>query len=117
MGNNRISILVALDGADEGLKRAIASAERSLGELVASAKSAGEKAAAGLAQVKACVSVISDGHHRQDTTARFPLDQLGSRQDPGDRSGRRRVEHIGRVGRKRFKAQIAELMRGAMPTS
>lgn len=76
MGNNRISILVALDGADEGLKRAIASAERSLGELVASAKSAGEKAAAGLAQVKAGVSVISDGHHRQDTTARFPLDQL-----------------------------------------
>ena len=30
---NRISVLVALEGADEGLKRAVASAEKSLGEL------------------------------------------------------------------------------------
>lgn len=60
MSNNRISILVALDGADEGLKRAITSAERSLGELAASAKTAGDRAAAGLAQVKAGVSVISE---------------------------------------------------------
>jgi len=29
--SKRISVLVALEGADEGLKRAIASAERSLG--------------------------------------------------------------------------------------
>ena len=49
MAGQRISILVALDGADEGLKRAIASAERSLGELATSAKTAGDKAAAGLA--------------------------------------------------------------------
>ncbi|WP_247424699.1 tape measure protein [Ralstonia pseudosolanacearum] len=67
--SQRISILVALDGADEGLKRAITSAERSLGELAASAKSAGDKAAAGLAQVKAGVSVISE----QITTARTQL--------------------------------------------
>ena len=60
MATQRISILVALDGADEGLKRAIASAERSLGELAASAKTAGDKAAAGLAQVKAGVSIISE---------------------------------------------------------
>ncbi|XHO06397.1 hypothetical protein ACEQUB_03320 [Ralstonia syzygii] len=58
--SQRISILVALDGADEGLKRAITSAERSLGELAASAKTAGDKAAAGLAQVKAGVSVLSE---------------------------------------------------------
>ena len=43
----RISILVALEGADEGLKRAITSAERSLGELSSSAKTAGTEAAAG----------------------------------------------------------------------
>ncbi|MDB0569101.1 tape measure protein, partial [Ralstonia solanacearum] len=69
MGNNRISILVALDGADEGLKRAITSAERSLGELATSAKTAGDKAAAGIAQVKAGVSVISE----QITTAKTKL--------------------------------------------
>ncbi|MHA6879194.1 tape measure protein [Ralstonia pseudosolanacearum] len=67
--SQRISILVALDGADEGLKRAITSAERSLGELATSAKTAGDKAAAGLAQVKAGVSVISE----QITTARTQL--------------------------------------------
>ncbi|MDC6176260.1 hypothetical protein C2I33_00220 [Ralstonia solanacearum] len=67
--SQRISILVALDGADEGLKRAITSAERSLGELAASAKSAGDKATAGIAQVKAGVSVISE----QITTARTQL--------------------------------------------
>ncbi|MHA6890817.1 tape measure protein [Ralstonia pseudosolanacearum] len=67
--SQRISILVALDGADEGLKRAITSAERSLGELAASAKTAGDKAAAGLAQIKAGVSVISE----QVTTARTQL--------------------------------------------
>ena len=44
---NRISILVALEGADEGLKRAITSAERSLGGFGSSAKTAGDKAAAG----------------------------------------------------------------------
>ena len=49
---NRISVLVALEGADEGLKRAIASAERSLGELSSTAKTAGEKAAAGMAEAK-----------------------------------------------------------------
>ena len=48
----RISVLVALEAADEGLKRAIASAERSLGEMSASAKTAGEKASAGLARVE-----------------------------------------------------------------
>ncbi|BCL90375.1 tape measure protein [Ralstonia pseudosolanacearum] len=60
MANQRISILVALDGADEGLKRAITSAERSLGELAASAKTAGDRAAAGIAQVKAGVSVLNE---------------------------------------------------------
>ena len=40
----RISVLVALEGADEGLKRAITSAERSLGELSTAAKTSGAKA-------------------------------------------------------------------------
>lgn len=57
---NRISVLVALEGADEGLKRAIASAERSLGELSSTAKTAGEKAAAGMAEVKAGLSAFGD---------------------------------------------------------
>jgi len=53
MPPNRISILVALEGSDEGLERALSSAERSLGELAVSAKTAGEKASAGVAEVKA----------------------------------------------------------------
>ncbi|MEZ0191187.1 hypothetical protein HF906_01330 [Ralstonia solanacearum] len=53
--SQRISILVALDGADEGLKRAITSAERSLGELATSGKIAGDRAAA-----KAGMSVLSE---------------------------------------------------------
>lgn len=57
---NRISVLVALEGADEGLKRAIMSAERSLGELSTTAKTAGEKAAAGMAEVKAGMSAFGD---------------------------------------------------------
>lgn len=56
----RISILVALEGADEGLKRAITSAERSLGELSTTAKTAGAKAAAGMAEVKAGMSAFGD---------------------------------------------------------
>lgn len=56
----RISILVALDGADDGLKRAISSAERSLGELSSSAKTAGDKAAAGMAEMKAGMSAFKD---------------------------------------------------------
>jgi hypothetical protein len=48
MPQNRISILVALEGSDEGLKRALRSAERSLGELAVSAKTAGERASARL---------------------------------------------------------------------
>ena len=56
----RISILVALEGADEGLKRAITSAERSLGELATTAKTAGDKAAAGMAEVKAGMSAFSE---------------------------------------------------------
>ena len=66
---NRISVLVALEGADEGLKRAITSAERSLGELSATAKTAGEKAAAGMAQVKAGMSAFGD----QISTAKAQL--------------------------------------------
>ena len=56
----RISIIVALEGADEGLKRAITSAERSLGSFSTSAKSAGSKAAAGMAEVKAGMNAFGD---------------------------------------------------------
>ena len=56
----RISILVALEGADEGLKRAITSAEHSLGELSTTAKTTGAKAAAGMAEVKAGMSAFGD---------------------------------------------------------
>lgn len=65
----RISVLVALDGADEGLKRALTSAEKSLGELASSAKTAGEKATAGMAEVKAGMSAFGD----QVSTAKTQL--------------------------------------------
>lgn len=65
----RISVLVALDGADEGLKRAITSAERSLGELSTAAKTSGAKAAAGIAEVKAGMSAFGE----QVDRARTPL--------------------------------------------
>src|SRR6218665_3744460 len=57
---NRISVLVALEGADEGLKRAINNAERSLGGFGTSAKSASDKAAAGVAEVKAGMNAFGD---------------------------------------------------------
>lgn len=60
MANNRIAVLVALEGADDGLKRALKSAEQSLGELSASAKTAGDKAAAGMAEVKAGMSAFGE---------------------------------------------------------
>lgn len=63
----RISILVSLDGADEGLKRAINSAEKSLGDLSSSAKSAGEKAAAGFAEVQAGMSSFGDQINKAKT--------------------------------------------------
>jgi len=64
---NRISVLVALEGADDGLKRAVSSAERSLGELASSAKTAGQRAAAGMAEVKAGVSALGDQVSRAKT--------------------------------------------------
>ena len=60
MANNRIAVLIALEGADDGLKRALNSAQQSLGELSASAKTAGQKAAAGMAEVKAGMSAFGD---------------------------------------------------------
>lgn len=63
----RISILVALDGADEGLKRAIASAEKSLGELSQTAKTAGDKAAAGIAEVKSGMSAFGEQVNKAKT--------------------------------------------------
>src|SRR6218665_1013551 len=64
---NRISLLVALEGADEGLKRAITNAERSLGGLSSSAKTASDKAAAGMAEVKAGVSAFGDQINKAKT--------------------------------------------------
>ncbi len=60
MANNRIAVLVALEGADDGLKRALNSAQQSLGELATSAKTAGDKAARGMAEVKAGMSAFGD---------------------------------------------------------
>ena len=65
--SKRISILVALEGADQGLKRAITSAERSLGELSSSAKTAGAKASAGIAEVKAGMSAFGEQVNRAKT--------------------------------------------------
>lgn len=65
--SQRISILVALEGADEGLKRAIVSAERSLGKLASSAKTAGAKSAAGMTEVKAGVTAFGEQAARAKT--------------------------------------------------
>jgi tape measure domain-containing protein len=66
---NRISLLVALEGADEGLKRAISSAERSFNEMSATAKTAGANAAQGMAELKAGTAALGD----QLTRARTQL--------------------------------------------
>lgn len=58
--SKRINILVALEGADDGLKRAITSAERSLGQLSSTARTSGAQAAAGVAQVQAGMSALSE---------------------------------------------------------
>jgi hypothetical protein len=58
--SKRINILVALEGANEGLKRAITSAERSLGQLSSTARTSGAQAAAGVAQVQAEMSALSE---------------------------------------------------------
>ena len=75
---NRISILVALEGADEGLKRAINSAERSLGEFGANAKTAGDKAAAGIPEPP---PVAPDGTPRDNSGAVIGADGLGFARD------------------------------------
>ena len=48
MTNKRISILVALEESDAGLKRALNQAQASMDTLASSAKTAGTKAAADL---------------------------------------------------------------------
>jgi tape measure domain-containing protein len=60
MASNRISLLIALDAADDGLKRALGSAQKSLGGLADSAKNAGDKASAGISQIKAGMSAFGE---------------------------------------------------------
>jgi phage shock protein A len=60
MATHRISVLVALDAADDGLKRALNSAQQSLNELSSHAKTAGDKAARGMAEVKAGMSAFGE---------------------------------------------------------
>ncbi len=67
MPQNRISVLVSLDGADDNLKATLNRAEKSLNDLAGSAKTAGEKATAGLAEVKAGVAAFSDQFNRAKT--------------------------------------------------
>ena len=60
MPSKRISVVVALEGADEGLKRAVNSAERSFGQLSCTARCAGAQATAGVAEVQAWMSALSE---------------------------------------------------------
>ncbi len=57
---NRIAVLVALEGADEGLKRTLDAAERSMGDFASTARSASDKAAAGMGEVKAGMSALDE---------------------------------------------------------
>lgn len=60
MPNTRISVLVALEGADEGLKRAIQSAESSFEGLADSAKEAGSEAEGGMEELISGVETFSE---------------------------------------------------------
>jgi tape measure domain-containing protein len=60
-------MLVALDGNDEGLQRTLKSAERSMADLAATAKGAGERMAAGFAQVKAGAEAFGEQFNKART--------------------------------------------------
>jgi len=60
MADNRIGIHVKIEGDDKGLKSAVTSAERSLGEFGTSAKSASDKVAAGVVEVKAGMNAFGE---------------------------------------------------------
>lgn len=67
MPTNRISVLVSLEGQDAQLRGALNRAEKGLADLSASAKTAGQKASEGLAQVKAGVGAFQEQFGRAKT--------------------------------------------------
>jgi tape measure domain-containing protein len=67
MPNNRLAFLVALEGSDEGLKRALNSADRAMAGLASAAKSAGAKAAQGMADIRSGVNALGDQITRAKT--------------------------------------------------
>ncbi len=67
MAQNRINVLVSLEGVDDNLRATIARAEQSLGSLAGSARTAAERANAGLAQVQAGVATFSEQFGRAKT--------------------------------------------------
>ncbi|NJR44281.1 phage tail tape measure protein [bacterium] len=67
MPTNRLSFLVALEGSDEGLKRALTSADRAMAGLASSAKSAGAKATQGMAELRSGVQALGDQITRAKT--------------------------------------------------
>lgn len=58
--NNRLSILVALDGTDDGLKRAIGDAEKSFEDFTNSAKETGEKVSQSVADIQSQVTAFNE---------------------------------------------------------
>lgn len=81
---NRISILVALEGADGGSNAPSIRPSTSLGEFGANAKTAGDKAAAGMAEVKAGMSAFGDQVAKAKTQLlAFLTLQLGGGQGAG----------------------------------
>jgi tape measure domain-containing protein len=64
MTTNRISVLVALEGADEGLRTALTRAEGSLDRLGSSARSAGDRATQSLATMRAGFGTLSEQFDR-----------------------------------------------------
>lgn len=63
----RISVLVSLDGTDEGLRTALSSAERRLGDLSVAARTAGTRATAAMAELRAGMSAFGDQVARAKT--------------------------------------------------
>lgn len=64
MTQNRISVLVALEGADDGLRAALTRAEGSLDRLGGSARTAGERATQSLATMRSGFSALSEQFER-----------------------------------------------------
>jgi hypothetical protein len=81
---NRISILVALEGADEGLTQAIESAGQSLSQLASSAQAAEELAIASATELSAGMNALGEqiNHAKTQLLAFLTIDWAAGKVSP-----------------------------------